>query len=279
MSLKIFIYDLLKSLLLAIVIGGPILSFILWFFEHSGPMAWLYCWIGVIAVVIVLQYLAPVVIMPLFNTFTPIADGPLKEAILAYARQENFMIRGIFTMDGSKRSTKLNAFFTGFGRFRKIVFYDTLTEKLSDDEIVAVLAHEMGHCKLNHITKMLFATVLHTGLLFYFLAITLNNTGLFQAFRMDNISLYASLIFFGYLFSPVNLLVSLVLNIFSRRHEFQADRFASKTTGSAENLISGLKKLSCTNLSNLTPHPLYVVLHSSHPPILERLDALRQNRF
>ena len=279
MSLKIFICDLLKSLLLAIVIGGPILSLILWFFEHSGPMAWLYCWFGVIAVVIVLQYLAPVVIMPLFNTFTPIADGPLKEAILAYARQENFMIRGIFTMDGSKRSTKLNAFFTGFGRFRKIVFYDTLTEKLSDDEIVAVLAHEMGHCKLNHITKMLFATVLHTGLLFYFLAITLNNTGLFQAFRMDNISLYASLIFFGYLFSPVNLLVSLVLNIFSRRHEFQADRFASKTTGSAENLISGLKKLSCTNLSNLTPHPLYVVLHSSHPPILERLDALRQNRF
>ena len=279
MSLKIFICDLLKSLMLAIVIGGPILSLILWFFEHSGPMAWLYCWIGVIAVVIVLQYLAPVVIMPLFNTFTPIADGPLKEAILAYARQENFMIRGIFTMDGSKRSTKLNAFFTGFGRFRKIVFYDTLTEKLSDDEIVAVLAHEMGHCKLNHITKMLFATVLHTGLLFYFLAITLNNTGLFQAFRMDNISLYASLIFFGYLFSPVNLLVSLVLNIFSRRHEFQADRFASKTTGSAENLISGLKKLSCTNLSNLTPHPLYVVLHSSHPPILERLDALRQNRF
>ena len=279
MSLKIFICDLLKSLLLAIVIGGPILSLILWFFEHSGPMAWLYCWFGVIAVVIVLQYLAPVVIMPLFNTFTPIADGPLKEAILAYSRQENFMIRGIFTMDGSKRSTKLNAFFTGFGRFRKIVFYDTLTEKLSDDEIVAVLAHEMGHCKLNHITKMLFATVLHTGLLFYFLAITLNNTGLFQAFRMDNISLYASLIFFGYLFSPVNLLVSLVLNIFSRRHEFQADRFASKTTGSAENLISGLKKLSCTNLSNLTPHPLYVVLHSSHPPILERLDALGQNRF
>ncbi|MDR3631471.1 MAG: M48 family metallopeptidase [Desulfocapsaceae bacterium] len=279
MSLRIFIGDLLKSLLLAIVIGGPILALILWFFEHSGPMAWLYCWIGVIAVVIVLQYLAPVIIMPLFNTFTPIADGPLKEAILAYTSQQNFTIQGIFTMDGSKRSTKLNAFFTGFGRFRKIVFYDTLTEKLSEQEIVAVLAHEMGHCKLHHIAKMLFATVLHTGLLFFLLSMTLNNNGLFQAFGMENISIYASLIFFGYLFSPVNLLLTLVLNIFSRRHEFQADRFASKTTGSAENLISGLKKLSCTNLSNLTPHPLYVVLHSSHPPLLERLKALSKNRF
>jgi STE24 endopeptidase len=278
-TLRIFLFDLLKSIALAVIIGGPVLALILWFFTHSGPVAWIYCWAGVVAVTIILQYLAPVIIMPLFNTFTPIAEGALKEAILAYARQEDFRIQGIFTMDGSKRSTKLNAFFTGFGRFRKIVFYDTLTEKLEDTEIIAVLAHEMGHCKLHHIVKMLLAAVLHTGLLFFLLSITLNNRGLFQAFGMENTSIYASLIFFGYLFSPVNLLISLVHNIFSRRHEFQADHFAATTTGSPEGLISGLKKLSVTNLANLTPHPLYVILHYSHPPIIQRIRALRQNQF
>ncbi|MBT8332981.1 MAG: M48 family metallopeptidase, partial [Deltaproteobacteria bacterium] len=150
-----FITDIIKSVLLTILIGAPILASILWFFENSGPYAWLYCWLGVILFGVVLQFLAPVLIMPLFNTFTPLEEGSLSEKITHYAKQENFQIQGIYTMDGSKRSAKLNAFFTGFGTFRKIVFFDTLVEKLSEDEIVAVLAHEMGHYKKKHIWKMM----------------------------------------------------------------------------------------------------------------------------
>ena len=275
-TIKTFLLDQLKGLLLAIIIGAPILAMVLWFFEGMGSLAWFYCWTGVVIVTIILQYLAPVLIMPLFNTFTPLPDGPLKEAIISYAERQDFKMQGIFTMDGSKRSTKLNAFFTGFGRFRKIVFYDTLMEKLSEEEIVAVLAHEMGHFKLHHIAKMIVASILHTGILFYVLSFTLNNEGIFEAFGMINMSLYASLIFFGFLFSPINLLVSIFFNIFSRRNEFSADQFAVKSTQSPENLILGLKKLSRVNLSNLTPHPFYVFLHYSHPPILERISALKQ---
>jgi STE24 endopeptidase len=182
-------------------------------------------------------------------------------------------------MDGSKRSTKLNAFFTGFGRFRKIVFYDTLMEKLSELEILAVLAHEMGHYKLHHIFKMIAASILQTGVLFYLLSLTINNKGIFAAFGMEHLSIYASLVFFGFLFSPINLLVSIVFNIFSRRHEYDADQYAARTTGDAENLISSLKKLSRLNLANLTPHPLHVFLHYSHPPVLARINALRKNAF
>ena len=278
-TVKTFILDHIKSILLAIIIGGPVLALVLWFFEQTGALAWIYCWIGVVIISIILQFLAPVLIMPLFNTFTPLADGPLKEAIMSYAGQQDFKMQGIFTMDGSKRSTKLNAFFTGFGHFRKIVFYDTLIEKLSEQEIIAVLAHEMGHFKLHHIIKMIFASILQTGILFYFLSITLNNQGIFEAFGMAHLSIYASLVFFGFLFSPVNLLVSIVFNIFSRRHEYSADQFASNSTGSPDTLIRGLKKLSCANLSNLTPHPFHVFLHYSHPPILERIAALRKNHF
>jgi STE24 endopeptidase len=278
-TVKTFILDHIKSILLAIIIGGPVLALVLWFFAQTGPLAWIYCWIGVVIVSLILQFLAPVLIMPLFNTFTPLADGPLKEAIMSYADQQDFKMQGIFTMDGSKRSTKVNAFFTGLGRFRKIVFYDTLVEKLSEVEIVAVLAHEMGHFKLHHIIKMILASILQTGILFYFLSITINNQGLFDAFGMVHLSIYASLVFFGFLFSPVNLLVSIVFNIFSRRHEFSADQFASNSIGSPDTLIRGLKKLSCANLSNLTPHPFHVFLHYSHPPILERIAALRKNHF
>jgi STE24 endopeptidase len=278
-TVKTCILDLIKGILLAIIIGGPVLALVLWFFERMGPLAWIYCWIGVVIVSIILQFLAPVLIMPLFNTFTPLADGPLKDAILSYADQQDFKMQGIFTMDGSKRSTKLNAFFTGFGRFRKIVFYDTLIEKLSELEIVAVLAHEIGHFKLHHIIKMILASILQTGILFFFLSITINNKGIFDAFGMAHLSTYASLVFFGFLFSPVNLLVSIVFNVFSRCHEFSADKFAANSTGSPENLILGLKKLSCANLSNLTPHPFHVFLHYSHPPILERIAALRKYHF
>ncbi len=213
--------------------------------------------------------------MPLFNKFTPLDDGELKEKITSYANGQQFAMQGIFTMDGSKRSSKLNAFFTGFGKFRKIVFYDTLVEKLSTDEIVAVLAHEMGHFKLKHIFIMLLSSIIQTGIMFFLLSLTLSNSNLFQAFGMSNVSTYASLIFFGFLYSPVNLLVSILFNIISRKHEYEADAYAAKTTNMPEKLISGLKQLSQENLSNLTPHPFHVFLHYSHPPVLERIDALR----
>jgi len=271
-----FIIDAIKAVALTLIIGGPVMALILWFFEKGGSWAWLYCWIGVVGVTMVIQLIAPVLIMPLFNKFTPLEDGDLKETVTHYAAGEKFKIKGIYTMDGSKRSTKLNAFFTGFGKFRRIVFFDTLVEKLSTDEIVAVLAHEMGHYKLKHVFKMLAASILQMVILFFILSVFINNRGLFAAFGMEHVSIYASLIFFGFLYSPISMLLSVIFNIFSRRHEFQADRYARSSTGRADMLVSALKKLSITNLSNLTPHPVHVFLNYSHPPVLERIKALRK---
>jgi len=273
---KTYILDILKSILLAIIIGGPLLALILWFFINSGPYGWLYCWLGVILFSILLQFLAPVVIMPLFNKFSPLPEGELRNMILEYAENEKFTLKGIYTMDGSKRSSKLNAFFTGFGRFRKIVFYDTLIDKLAPKEIVAVLAHEMGHYKLKHIFKMIFASFAQTGLMFFLLSFFLENKSLSDAFGMENMSIYASLIFFGFIYSPVSLIVSVFFNMVSRKHEYEADEYAAGTTGSPEKLVDSLKILSQANLSNLTPHPLNVFIHYSHPPVLKRIEKLRQ---
>lgn len=270
-----YILDILKSAMLLVVLGGPLLALILWFFETAGSVAWIYCWIGVVLFSIAVQFLAPVIILPLFNQFSPLEDGELKEAISTYAKGERFRIQGIFTMDGSKRSSKVNAFFTGFGRFRKIVFYDTLLDKLNTVEILAVLAHEMGHFKKRHIIKMLFLSVAQTGLMFFFLSLILNNQGLFDAFRMENVSVYASLVFFGYLFAPVNMLLSILFNFISRKHEYEADRYAVVSSNNQSALISGLKKLSQANLVNLTPHPAAVFLEYTHPPVLERIEAIR----
>ncbi len=275
-TIKTFITDLIKMFLLTIVIGGPLLAAVLWFFEVTGKLAWVYCWIGMIVFSIILQLLAPILILPLFNKLTRLEDGPLKEKIRNYAKSQSFKMRGIFTMDGSKRSSKANAFFTGFGRFRKIIFYDNLLEKLSEDEILAVLAHEMGHYKLHHIPKLIIASIIQTGFMFFLLSLFIENEGLFAAFSMDHLSIYASLFFFGFLYSPINLLISILFNVFSRKNEYEADNYAAKTTGTSLDLISGLKELSRANLANLTPHPLYVFLHYSHPPLLERIRTLRK---
>uniref|UniRef100_UPI004056ED6E M48 family metallopeptidase n=1 Tax=Candidatus Electrothrix sp. TaxID=2170559 RepID=UPI004056ED6E len=273
---KTFFLDLLKGLVLAILIGGPLLAAVLWFFEITGSLAWIYCWLAVTLFTFILQFLAPVLIMPLFNKFTPLEDGELKEGITQYAAQQDFAIQGIYTMDGSKRSTRLNAFFTGFGRFRRIVFFDTLMEKLQPQEIIAVLAHEMGHFKKKHIFKMMAASVVQTGLMFFILSLFLGNEQLFAAFGMEHVSIYAGLIFFGFLYAPVSMLLSIFFNFFSRKNEYEADAWAVKTTGDqGEELINGLKKLSVHNLSNLTPHPLHVFLHYSHPPVLQRIEAIR----
>lgn len=275
-TIKTFILDGLKAALLSVALGGPLLAAILWFFETCGSIAWLYCWIAAVVFILVVQFLAPVLIMPLFNKFTPLEEGELKEAITRYATAQQFAMQGIYTMDGSKRSTRVNAFFTGFGRFRRIVFFDTLMEKLATAEIVAVLAHEMGHYKLKHIFSMMALSILQMGIMFFILSRFLGNQGLFEAFGMTHVSVYASLIFFGFLYSPISTLISIGFNAFSRRNEYQADRYAATTGGDGAALISGLKKLSVSNLSNLTPHPLNVFLNYSHPPVLARIQALRQ---
>lgn len=274
-TVKTFVLDIVKGSLLAILIGAPLLSLILWFFINTGSYGWVYCWAGVVCVTLVLQFLAPVLIMPLFNKFYPLEEGELRELILDYAKKQNFKLQGIFTMDGSKRSSKLNAFFTGFGRFRKIVFFDTLVEKLKPSEILAVLAHEMGHFKLKHIPKMMAASILQTGIMFYLLSLFLGNENIAHAFSVSQVSVYSSLVFFGFLYTPISMLVSILFNILSRKHEYEADNYAATTTDRPEELIEGLKRLSQANLSNLTPHPLMVFIHYSHPPVLDRIHNLR----
>jgi STE24 endopeptidase len=275
-TLKIFILDLIKGTLLSVLLGAPLLAMLLWFFESTGEFAWLYSWIGLSLFTFVMQFLAPVLIMPLFNKFTPLEDGELKEKIIAYAQEQDFSLEGIYTMDGSKRSTRLNAFFTGFGRFRRIIFFDTLLEKLEDDEVVVVLAHEMGHFKRKHILKMMGTSLLQSGLMFFILSLFLGNEQLFAAFGMENISIYASLTFFLFLYAPISSLISIFFNIFSRKYEYEADVWAVETTGKGKALISGLQKLSVHNLSNLTPHPLNVFLNYSHPPVLERVREIEE---
>ncbi|MBT4310883.1 MAG: M48 family metallopeptidase [Anaerolineae bacterium] len=249
-TIKTFILDMIKGTLLSIIIGAPLLSAVLWFFQTTGNLAWLYVWIAVTLFTFIIQFLSPVLIMPLFNKFTPLEEGELKEIITNYAQVQNFAIEGIYTMDGSKRSTRLNAFFTGFGRFRRIVFFDTLMEKLDNNEILSVLAHEMGHFKHKHIFKMMAASILQSGVMFFILSLFLGNQQLFDAFGMAHISIYAGLIFFSFLYSPISTLLSIFFNIFSRKHEYEADAWTVKTTGEAEALISGLKKLSVHNLSS-----------------------------
>ena len=273
-TVKTFILDLIKGTLLAIALGGPLIACIFWFFETTGVYAWVYCWVGVVLFSILMQFIAPVLIMPLFNKFTPLDPGELKDKINLYSEKQKFQLNGIFTMDGSKRSTKLNAFFTGFGKFRKIVFFDTLTNELTPDEIVAVLAHEMGHFKLKHIIKMLGISILQTGFMFFLLSLFLKIPEISKGFMLEQQSIYSSLVFFGFLYTPISFFTSIGFNSLSRKHEFEADAFAAKTTGKSDQLVTSLKKLSRANLSNLTPHPFHVFLHYSHPPLLKRIEHL-----
>jgi len=269
-----YFLDILKTTFLLIIIGIPILSFILWLFINSGSAAWIYCWAGIVIFSLILQFLAPVLILPLFNTFSPLNEGSLLEMILSYTKKENFKIKGIYTMDGSKRSSKINAFFTGLGRFKKIVFYDTLLKKLEKEEVLGVLAHEMGHFKKKHILKMMLGSVIQTGVMLYLFSFFQSSSTISAAFQMDHISTYSGLVFFGFIYSPVSLILSLYFNNLSRKHEFEADSYAAKTLDNPQYLMNSLKKLSQANLTNLTPHPLYVFMHYSHPPVLERIKEL-----
>lgn len=276
-TVRTFISDILKAWLLAAIIGGTLFAIVLWLFGKTGNWAWVYCWVVVAVFQIVLTFFAPVVILPLFNKFHPLEEGDLKAAIENYARSQDFKMKGIFKMDASKRSTKTNAFFTGFGKFRRIVLFDTLTEKHSVDELVSILAHEVGHYKKKHIFKSIVMSIITTGLMFFLISFFINNEGLFSAFGMQSISIYAALIFFAFLYAPINMVISIFSKMLSRKREYEADAYAVETYGKPESMISALKKLTVDNLSNLTPHPLKVFLSYEHPPVLERIRAIRRD--
>ena len=275
-TVKTFLTDIIKICLLCALLGGPLLGLVLWLFEQTDGLAWLYCWASLCAFQFFLLFAAPVIIMPLFNKFIAMPEGALKDGLSSYARSQNFKMQGLFTMDGSKRSSKSNAFFSGMGRFRRVVLFDTLIAKHSLPELLVIVAHEIGHYKKKHILKHLGMSLATNGLMFYILSVFLENPLLFAAFKMEHISIYASLVFFGFLYAPLDMLLSIAGNALSRRNEYEADRFAADTTGMPEAMISALKKLSIDNLSNLTPHPLKVVLSYSHPPVLARIQALQQ---
>jgi STE24 endopeptidase len=272
---RVFIMDRVKGLVLAALLGTPLLAGILALFEYGGPYAWLYCWAVVTAYLLVIEFIAPNWIMPLFNKFTPLEDGELRSSILAYAGSVAFPIQNVFVMDGSKRSSKSNAFFTGFGRNKRIALFDTLIAQHTVAELVAVLAHEIGHYKKKHIIISLMISILHFGLLFFLLSLFIDSTGLYRAFYMEQPSIYTSLIFFGMLYTPVEVVLSIFMNILSRKLEYDADRFAAATIADPSSMIDSLKKLSADNLSNLTPHPFFVFLNYSHPPLLQRIEAIQ----
>ena len=274
-TVKTFILDMVKGLALGIVLGGPLLAGLLFFFQVTGSMAWIYAWIATTLFSLVVQFVAPRWIMPLFNKFEPLEAGELKNAILSFAGNVKFSLKEIFVMDGSKRSSKSNAFFTGFGKNKRIVLFDTLINKHTTGELVAVLAHEVGHYKKKHILKSMVISILHMGLVFFLLSLFLSQKGLFDAFYVSHMSVYAGLIFFSMLYTPVEIVLSIGMQIFSRKNEYEADRFAAETTGNADDMINALKKLSRDNLSNLTPHPFYVFLNYSHPPVLKRIQSIR----
>jgi len=273
---RTFWTDVAKGALLAVLLGAPLAAAVLWLFVHAGDRAWLWCWLVGTAWVVAIQFVAPTWIMPLFNRFAPLADGGLRDAIMTYARTADFPLDGVFVMDGSRRSTKANALFTGFGRHKRIALFDTLIATLAPPELVAVVAHEIGHYKRRHVLQGMAIAIAHMGVVLFLLQRCIAEPGLYAAFFVREPSVHAGLVLFGLLVAPIELALGLVLQALSRRNERAADAFAVATTGSGEPLARGLEKLSADSLSNPTPHPLYVALHYSHPPLQERLAALRE---
>jgi STE24 endopeptidase len=273
-TLRTYVMDLFKGLVLAILLGTPLLAGILAFFEYAGKEAWLFCWAVVTLYMLFIQFVAPTWIMPLFNKFSPLEEGELRERILSYAQSIQYPLANVFVMDGSKRSGKSNAFFTGFGKNKRIVLFDTLIEQHTVDELLAVLAHEMGHYKKKHILQGMLIAVVQTGVMFFLLSFFVSYQGLFDAFFLEKASVYAGLVFFSLLYAPLDFFLGILAQMRSRKNEFQADRFSVETTGNPAAMVNALKKLAVHNLSNLVPHPFYVFLNYSHPPVLKRVAAI-----
>ncbi len=270
---RTFWADVVKGLLLAAILGAPLLATILWLFQAT-TWAWLWCWLATTAFTVAVQFVAPTWIMPLFNRFAPLPEGQLREAILAYSRSVAFPLEDVFVIDGSRRSTKANALFTGFGRHRRVALFDTLLEKLDPGEVVAVVAHEVGHYKRRHVVKGMLLGIAQMGGLFALVSVLIRQQGLFAAFGVAEPSVHAGLVLAALLLGAVELPLALALHAWSRRNEREADAFAARTTGAGRRLARALERLSIDSLANPTPHPLYVALHYSHPPLRERLRAL-----
>lgn len=270
----VFWSDQAKGLILGAAIGLPVLALLIWFFD-SFPNAWIWAWISVTVILLALQFLAPRYLMPLFNKFTPLPDGPLKTAIQSLSARCDFPVKELFVIDGSKRSSKGNAFFAGFGKNKRIALYDTLIEKHTEPELLAVLAHEIGHFKRGHIVQRLAVAVGQLAIIFLLMGLLLKNPGLFAAFGVATPSVWLSLVLFMILFEPMQFVLGILSGLWSRKHEYEADAYAANAMLGPEELIAGLKRLARDTLSNLTPHPFHVFLHYSHPPMLQRLAALR----
>lgn len=275
-SLATFLLDGLKALVLSVMIGAPLLAGLLAFFTFTGPQAWIHAWVLAVLFMVGIQFAAPRLILPLFNKFTPLEEGELRVAIFDYARSIGFPLENVFVMDGSRRSTRSNAFFTGFGRHRRIVLYDTLIRSHTTAELVAVLAHETGHYRRHHVLKNLAIGAVQAGAMLFAFSVARHWPPLFEALFVPVPSVYAGLVAFSLLTRPLEPLLGLVLNALSRVHEREADRFAVETTRDRASLPSALKKLSAENLANLSPHPLHVALSYSHPPIRERIRAIEE---
>ena len=275
-TVKTFILDKLKGYVLTAVLGGAILSLIILCYNWAGDNFWWYVWILIFVISLFMNMFYAKLFVPLFNKQSPLEDGDLKNKISDYAATVGFQLDKIFVIDGSKRSTKANAYFSGFGSEKRVTLYDTLIEQLTEEEIVAVLAHEVGHYKRKHIIYNLIAGTLTTGFTLWLFSLFVDSTLLSEALGVAIPSFHIGLIAFGLLYSPISTLTSIIMNLLSRRFEYQADYYA-KSTYKKEPLISGLKTLSKTSLSNLTPHPAYVWFHYSHPSLQQRIAAMKSD--
>ncbi|MCE2611633.1 M48 family metallopeptidase [Flavobacteriaceae bacterium D16] len=271
---KLFFIDKLKGWVMTAFLGGGILALVIWFFMEVGSDFWMYTWALITVFTVFINLFYSRLIVPLFNKQTPLEEGSLRNKIQSYARKVGFELQHIFVIDGSKRSTKANAYFSGFGKTKRITLYDTLIEDLEEDEIVSVLAHEVGHYKKQHVVYNLLASVMITGLTLFILSLFINNPEVSTAIGVETPSFHAALIGFGLLYSPISQITGLMMNAISRKFEFQADNYAKKTFAS-QPLITSLKKLSGKSLSNLTPHSAYVFMHYSHPTLKDRIENLR----
>lgn len=272
---RVYWLDTVKELFLSLVLGGVLLALVVWFYTWAGTYFWLYAWGAVTLFSVFMAMFYSQLIVPLFNKQTPLQEGSLRNKIQAFAGKVGFKLDNIYVIDGSKRSTKANAYFTGLGPKKRVVLYDTLIDELTEEEIVAVLAHEVGHYKKRHTLRSMVVSVIQMGVLFWLFSLCVNNVALSEALGGDRAYFQMGLIAFAILYSPVNLILGVGMNVWSRNNEYEADAFAARYY-EGDYLVSGLKKISVKSLSNLTPHPLYEYIYYSHPSLLKRIDAIKR---
>ena len=272
---RVYWLDTVKELFLSLVLGGVLLALVVWFYTWAGTYFWLYAWGAVTLFSVFMAMFYSQLIVPLFNKQTPLQEGSLRNKIQAFAGKVGFKLDNIYVIDGSKRSTKANAYFTGLGPKKRVVLYDTLIDELTEEEIVAVLAHEVGHYKKRHTLRSMVVSVIQMGVLFWLFSLCVNNVALSEALGGDRAYFQMGLIAFAILYSPVNLILGVGMNVWSRNNEYEADAFAARYY-EGDYLVSGLKKISVKSLSNLTPHPLYEYIYYYHPSLLKRIDAIKR---